>query len=196
MGSTMLQKKEFGDALNYYRSAEEIIAGVATRDPTEPRLQFEWSLMHFRIGQALQAMSDRHGARESLTGGIAILERVVARHPDNPNYLYHLSLFNLALGDLHFDEGDVDGALVRWRAASEVLKRLVARDPENAEWRKSLDATLGRIDHAVRRGQGAGEPTGRTPAGESGRDVDETTTGAARRDGWIRRTLSRWFPRR
>ena len=158
IGSTLLQKKDFDGALDYYRSAEKIIAGHAAKNPTEPSLHFESSLMRFRIGQALLMLSDRQGARESLIGGISILERVVAQHPDNPNYLYHLSLFNLPLGDLLFDEGDINGARVHWRAAAEVLKRLVARDPENAEWRKSLDAALGRIDHTVRTREGAGEP--------------------------------------
>jgi tetratricopeptide (TPR) repeat protein len=195
IGTTLLIKREFGGALDFYRRAEKILAGLAARNPTEPSLQSEWSLMHLRIGQALEGMSDRQGARESLTRGIPILERVVAQHPDTPKYFYHLSLFHLPLGDLLISDRDVDGALAHWRAASKMLEGLVARYPENAEWRKVLDAALDRIDHAVRIARVVGEPAGRTPAGESGRAVDETTTGAARKDGWVRRTLSRWFPR-
>jgi hypothetical protein len=120
-----------------------------------------------------------------LISSISILE-VVAQHFDNPNYLYHLSLFKLPLGDLLFAEGDVNGAVVRWRAAADVLERLVARDPANAEWRKGLDAALGRIDDARK-------PAGPTPARQNGRNLEETTSRAAARDGWIRRTLARWF---
>ena len=106
--------------------------------------------MHLRIAQALRGKSDFKGAREWLTNGIPILQRVLRAYPDNPNYLYHMSLFDLYSGDLFFDDGDAKGALASWRLSSEVLDRLVARDPANAEWRHSLDAALRRIDQVLR----------------------------------------------
>jgi tetratricopeptide (TPR) repeat protein len=131
-------------------SPRRILERLNVLDPANVLGQRDLSVLHARIGEALQAKGDLAPALTRFRTAIAIQQRLASADPTNSEWQRDVSVSLVKIAEILDSQGSRDEALARYREGLALAERIAAGDPKNADRQRDL-LTLHRSGTCSRR---------------------------------------------
>jgi tetratricopeptide (TPR) repeat protein len=146
----VLTYRSLREAMSLLQPAQCFLKCTAESDPSNAGWQFDLSLCHQRIGNALLPQGDLIRAQQTYGEALAIMRCLTILHPGNADWQRELSVSLNNVGDVLRDLGDLAGALKAFRESLAVAERLAAADSSNAGWQHDLSVSLNNVGRVLR----------------------------------------------
>ena len=150
LGEQKVRAARLQEALDAFRAALALRAGLAAHDPDNGEWQRQVSISHTSLGDVMKAQGDLASAREEFRVAMNISASLAARDPENAQWQQTLGMSQDRLGEVMLWQGDVSGASDAFRAAMEIAAHHTARAPDSADWQYHLGVSQGKLGDLMR----------------------------------------------
>ncbi len=116
-------------ALESYRKAENILAGLVARSPADDSLRLDYLRVSNALARLTSASGDSARAHQLSEKNLALAEAAARAHPDDPRVLYSLMSARFTVADLLTGEKKYEEAVLVRRNILDMQQRAADRNP-------------------------------------------------------------------